>query len=130
MDGQIRHYRYPHLANKPKIQYHIFKGDFYVHMSLRYWGKQKSVYAGFFICPNIRFFYIPSTYTVLVWIYIQSVRLLGRVISPSQGLYLNTGQHKYRKTHTHTHTHINHPCPKWDSNTRSQRPRERRQFMP
>jgi hypothetical protein len=55
----------------------------------------------------------------------QSVWLLGRGISPSQGLYLNTGQHKHRKTHTH----IKHPCPKWDSNPRSQRPRERRQFM-
>jgi hypothetical protein len=26
----------------------------------------------------------------------QMVGLLGRVISPSQGLYLNTGQHKHR----------------------------------
>jgi hypothetical protein len=32
----------------------------------------------------------------------QSVGLLGQVISSSQGLYLNTGQHKHRKTHTHT----------------------------
>jgi hypothetical protein len=31
------------------------------------------------------------------WIYTQSVGLLGRVIGPSQGRYLNTGQHK----HTH-----------------------------
>jgi hypothetical protein len=29
-------------------------------------------------------------------IYIQSVELLGRVISPSQGLYLYTRQHKHR----------------------------------
>jgi hypothetical protein len=34
----------------------------------------------------------------------QSVLLLGRGISPSQGPYLNTLQHKHRKTHTHTHT--------------------------
>jgi hypothetical protein len=34
----------------------------------------------------------------------QTVGLLGRVISSSQGLYLNTGQNKHRKTHTHTHT--------------------------
>jgi hypothetical protein len=30
----------------------------------------------------------------------QTVGLLGRVISSSQGLYLNT-EHKHRKTHTH-----------------------------
>jgi hypothetical protein len=39
----------------------------------------------------------------------QTVGLFGRVISSSQGLYLNTGQHKHRKTHTHT----KHPCPEW-----------------
>jgi hypothetical protein len=41
-------------------------------------------------------------------IYIQSVRLLGRGISSSQGFYLHTGQHKHR---------INghrHPCLEWD----------------
>jgi hypothetical protein len=33
----------------------------------------------------------------------QTVGLLGRVISLSQGLYLNTGQHKHRiNAHTHT----------------------------
>jgi hypothetical protein len=36
----------------------------------------------------------------------QTVGLLGRVISSSQGLYLNREQHKHRKTHTH----IKHPC--------------------
>jgi hypothetical protein len=35
-------------------------------------------------------------------IYSQSVRLLGPVISSSQGLYLSTGQHKHRiNTYTH-----------------------------
>jgi hypothetical protein len=57
------------------------------------------------------FFYIYSSYTVLLrcrglfvilWIFTQSVGLLGRVIGPSQDLYLNTGQHKHRITHTHT----------------------------
>jgi hypothetical protein len=42
----------------------------------------------------------------------QTVGLLARVITSSQGLYLNTGEHKHRKTHTH----IKHPCPEWDSN--------------
>jgi hypothetical protein len=37
----------------------------------------------------------------------RAVELLERVISSSQGLYLNT-QHKHRKTHIHT---IKHPCP-------------------
>jgi hypothetical protein len=38
----------------------------------------------------------------------QSVGLLGRVISSSQGLYLNTRQHKHR-INTHTH-HTSMPC--------------------
>jgi hypothetical protein len=50
--------------------------------------------------------------------------LLGRVINPSQGRYLHTGQQKQNKR---THKH---PCLEWDSNPRSQRSRERRQFMP
>jgi hypothetical protein len=55
----------------------------------------------------------------------QSVRLLGRVISSSQDLYL------YINTEKRTHNTKNkHPCPEWDSNTRSRRSRERRQFMP
>jgi hypothetical protein len=41
---------------------------------------------------------------------------------------------KHRTTQTqnnaHTHTHTKQPCPKWDSNPRTQRPRQRRQFMP
>jgi hypothetical protein len=54
----------------------------------------------------------------------QSVGLLGRVISSSQGLYL------YINTEKRTHsTNTKHPCPEWDSNQRSRRPRERRQFM-
>jgi hypothetical protein len=36
---------------------------------------------------------------------LQTVGLLGRVISASQGLYLNTGQQKQNK-----HTHTKHPC--------------------
>jgi hypothetical protein len=67
-----------------------------------------------------RFFFSDS------WSYTQSVGLLGRVISSSQDLCLNTGQHKHRKTHIHT----KHPWPKWDLIQRSQRPSERSQFMP
>jgi hypothetical protein len=38
----------------------------------------------------------------------QSVGLLGRVISSSQGLYL------YTNTEKRTHTNTKHPCPEWD----------------
>jgi hypothetical protein len=57
-------------------------------------------------------------------IYAQSVGLLGRGISPSQGRYINTEQHKHR---------INaqgHPCLEWDSNPRFQCTSGRRRFMP
>jgi hypothetical protein len=60
-------------------------------------------------------------------IYLRAVGLLGRVISSSQGLYLNTRQHKHRKTHIHT---IKHPCPRRDSNPQSLPPSDRRLFMP
>jgi hypothetical protein len=59
------------------------------------------------------FLFMPYSYGVEVfiflWIYKQSAGLHGWVIGPSQGLYLNTGQHTHRKTHAHTHT--KHPCP-------------------
>jgi hypothetical protein len=49
-----------------------------------------------------------------------TIGLLWRMISRSQGCYLNTGQQK----------HTEHQCLKWDSNPRSLRPSERRQFLP
>jgi hypothetical protein len=58
--------------------------------------------------------------------YLHTVGFLGREIRSSQGLYLNTRQHKHRKTYTH----IKHPCPEWDSNLWSRLPGERRQYMP
>jgi hypothetical protein len=61
----------------------------------------------------------------------QSVGLIGRVISSSQGLYLYTNiEKKHTHVHTHTHTNTKHPCPEWDSNPRSLLPSERRQCMP
>jgi hypothetical protein len=49
----------------------------------------------------------------------QTVGLIGRVISPSQGRYVNTGQHKQNKRiHTHTHTPNIH---EWDSFPASER---------
>jgi hypothetical protein len=47
------------------------------------------------ICETLRFNSVSKSYR-------QSVGLLGRGISSSQGLYLNTGQHKHRiNTYTH-----------------------------
>jgi hypothetical protein len=40
-----------------------------------------------------------------LFLFIQSVGLLVRVISPSQGRYLHTGQHKTQNKHTHTDIH-------------------------
>jgi hypothetical protein len=54
----------------------------------------------------------------------QSAGLCGLEISPSQGRYLHTEQHKHR---INAHRH---PCLEWDSNPRSQRSSERRRFMP
>jgi hypothetical protein len=59
-------------------------------------------------------------------IFSQAVGLLRRAISSSQGLYLNTAQHKHRKMRTH----IKHPCPRRNSNPQSRPPRDRRLFMP
>jgi hypothetical protein len=56
--------------------------------------------------------------------YTQSVGLLGRGISPSQGRYLHTEQQKHR---INAHRH---PCLEWYSNPRSQCLRGRRRFKP
>jgi hypothetical protein len=55
-----------------------------------------------------------------------AVGLLGRVISSSQGLFLNTGHHKHRKMRTH----IKHLCPRRNLNPQSWPPSDRRLFMP
>jgi hypothetical protein len=57
-------------------------------------------------------------------LFTQPVGHFGREISPSQGRYLHTGQHRHR---INSHRH---PCLKWDSNLWSQRSSERRYFMP
>jgi hypothetical protein len=76
-------------------------------------------------CKDLFVFLLRSHFGVSLIIFLHTVGLLGRVISSSQGLYLNTGQHKQNKhTHTHTHTHTKHPCPEWNSNIRSRLPSE------
>jgi hypothetical protein len=57
--------------------------------------------------------------------FIQTVRLLIRVISLSQGRYLHTGQHKHT-INVHTNIHVF----EWYSNPRFQRSSEWRQLMP
>jgi hypothetical protein len=57
-------------------------------------------------------------------IYTPSAWLLGRWISPSQGSYLHTEQHK------HTINAHRHQCIEWDSNPRPQCSRGRRWLMP
>jgi hypothetical protein len=43
---------------------------------------------------------------IVPWSYTQSIGLLGRGISSSQGRYLHTGQHKHRmNTHIHPYLH-------------------------
>jgi hypothetical protein len=66
----------------------------------------------------------PGLFFSFVIFFSHSVELLGRVVSPSQGRYLNTGQHKQNKR---THRH---PCLQWDSHPRPQCSSERRRFMP
>jgi hypothetical protein len=61
---------------------------------------------------------------VSFFFFLHTVGLLWRVISPSQGRYLHTGQHKHR---INAHTY---PCLEWDSNSQSQLSSERRQFLP
>jgi hypothetical protein len=63
----------------------------------------------------------PGLFFSFVISFTQSAGLLGRVISPSQGRYLNIGQHKHRKKCMHRHQ-----CLQWNSNPRSQRSSERR----
>jgi hypothetical protein len=55
------------------------------------------------------------TYRRFFELFRQMVGLLGRVISPSQGLYLH-------RTTQHRKTRDKHPCLEWDSNPQSQQP--------
>jgi hypothetical protein len=66
----------------------------------------------------------PGLFFSFVIFFTQTVGLLGRGISPSQSRYLHTDQNKQNKRT------YKHPCLEWDSNPRSQRSSERRQFMP
>jgi hypothetical protein len=66
----------------------------------------------------------PGLFFSFVIFFTQTVGLPGQVISPSQGRYLHTGQHKHR---INAHRH---PCLDWNSNPWFQLPRGRRQFMP
>jgi hypothetical protein len=66
----------------------------------------------------------PGVFFSFVIFFTQTVELLGRVISPSQGRCLHAEQHKHNKRTRR------HPCLEWDSNPRHQLPSERTQFIP
>jgi hypothetical protein len=72
----------------------IIAGGFFRKISSLWNPPKKSCHMGLLL-------YTHSSYGVEVfiflWIYTQSVGLLGRVISPAQGLYLNIGQQKQNK---------------------------------
>jgi hypothetical protein len=74
-----------------------------------------TVYRIFFLLPpysGARFHIGANSWLLSLLIFSQAVWLFGRVISSSQGLYLNTGQHKHSKMRTHN----KHLCPRRDSN--------------
>jgi hypothetical protein len=56
----------------------------------------------FIYLPLIPYSYGVEVFVFVLWMYTQSVGLLGRVIGLSQSLYLNTVQHEHR-TNAHTH---------------------------
>jgi hypothetical protein len=72
---------------------------------------QTEVYEGY--CLSTVLCWALAAFSVS-WSFAQSVGLLGRGISQSQGRYLHTGQHK-RRINAHRHQ-----CLKWYSNPRSQ----------
>jgi hypothetical protein len=93
-------------------------------------GYKRLVREYVYICLSIYLYIYGSTALVDLGrffsflIYTQLIGLLGRGISPSQGRYLHTEQHKHR---------INaHRCPclEWGSNSGSQCSSRRRRFMP
>jgi hypothetical protein len=67
----------------------------------------------------------PDLFFSFVIFFTQTVGLLGRVISPSQGRYLYTGQHKHR-INAHTDIHVLNGIRTPQSPCSS----ERRQFLP
>jgi hypothetical protein len=76
------------------------------------------IYSSTALVDIIRFFFFSFL------IYTQPVGLLGRWISPSQGRYFHTEQHKHRLNAR------KHPRLDWDSNPLSQCSSGRRWFMP
>jgi hypothetical protein len=62
----------------------------------------------------------PRQLILLCNLFFTGGQTLGRVINPSRGLCLNTGQQRHR-INAYTQPIL---CPEWDSNPRSQRSRE------
>jgi hypothetical protein len=95
---------------KPTVVYYIMNGDLCILVPMVLTKKLQTLMNDCIVIWKSCFFRIHSSYTVLLRCrgfhfsldLTQSVGLLGRVISPSQDLCLNTGQHKQRKIHTDT----------------------------
>jgi hypothetical protein len=88
-------------------------------VSILMWWRKTPIQLGLLeraLCWALAAFSVTCSYTL-------SVGYLGGWISPSQGRYLQTEQHKYR---IDAHKY---PCLEWDSNPRSQLSSERRRFM-
>jgi hypothetical protein len=60
----------------------------------RYFMQPEDISIAYFIISSHQLY--RHCFTSVSWSYRQSIVFLGRVISSSQGLYLNTGQHKHR----------------------------------
>jgi hypothetical protein len=85
--------------------------------------KQTNVYDILYVRPFIhQWLYSPLLGPGLFFSYVifftQTVGLLGRVISPSQGLYLHTGQHKHR-TNIHALSRIRNHDPSFRASVAS-----------
>jgi hypothetical protein len=90
----------------------------------RSFSQHPSPYLSIYLSKALQSFVRPWPLFCDIILYTQSVGLLGREISPSQGLYLYTEQHKHR-INAHRHPHLE--C---DSNSRPQCSSGRRLFLP
>jgi hypothetical protein len=78
------------------IIFHNFKWHFNAHnYFINLWSNN-------FFNSSYNPYNAPGLFFSSAKIFTQTVGLIGRVISPSQGRYLYKGQHKHRKNHTQT----------------------------
>jgi hypothetical protein len=95
---------------------------------------QRVVHFQHFVSAEIGFSFFPRAPTLdnradfsVSWAFLQTVGLLERAISPSQGLYLSTGQHKQNKRIYTPNMHVLCGIQTHDPGYRAS---ERRQYIP